>query len=77
MFLDQIRERWDPLSQHQCRNLGLLLNQLVDECPTLVPNNRPLQKLLQTICLRAQDAIDEDLFVPIYSKQYVLVPSVY
>uniref|UniRef100_A0A1I7VH53 GCFC domain-containing protein n=1 Tax=Loa loa TaxID=7209 RepID=A0A1I7VH53_LOALO len=68
---DLIRERWDPLSQHQCRNLGFLLNQLIDECPTLVPNSRPVQKLLQTICLRAQDAIDEDLFVPIYSKQAV------
>uniref|UniRef100_A0A0R3RWE4 t-SNARE coiled-coil homology domain-containing protein n=1 Tax=Elaeophora elaphi TaxID=1147741 RepID=A0A0R3RWE4_9BILA len=68
---DLIRERWDPLSQHQCRNLGFLLSQLIDECPTLVPSSRPVQKLLQTICLRAQDAIDEDLFVPIYSKQAV------
>lgn len=69
IFSDLIRERWDPLSQHQCRNLGFLLTQLIDECPTLVPSSRPVQKLLQTICLRAQDAIDEDLFVPIYSKQ--------
>ncbi|VDK71787.1 unnamed protein product [Litomosoides sigmodontis] len=68
---DLIRERWDPLSQHQCRNLGFLLSQLIDECPTLVPSSRPVQKLLQTICIRAQDAIDEDLFVPIYSKQAV------
>ncbi|KAL3998108.1 GC-rich sequence DNA-binding factor-like family protein [Acanthocheilonema viteae] len=68
---DLIRERWDPLSQHQCRNLGFLLSQLIDECPTLVPSSRPVQKLLQTICLRAHDAIDEDLFVPIYSKQAV------
>ncbi|KAM3721618.1 PAX3- and PAX7-binding protein [Dirofilaria immitis] len=68
---DLIRERWDPLSQHQCRNLGFLLSQLIDECPTLVPTSRSVQKLLQTICLRAQDAIDEDLFVPIYSKQAV------
>ncbi|KAK6105407.1 GC-rich sequence DNA-binding factor-like family protein [Brugia pahangi] len=72
---DLIRERWDPLSQHQCRNLGFLLNQLIDECPTLVPSSRPVQKLLQTICLRAQDAIDEDLFVPIYSKQAVENPA--
>ncbi|MCP9261102.1 hypothetical protein DINM_004190 [Dirofilaria immitis] len=71
LFLDLIRERWDPLSQHQCRNLGFLLSQLIDECPTLVPTSRSVQKLLQTICLRAQDAIDEDLFVPIYSKQAV------
>uniref|UniRef100_A0A915PNM6 t-SNARE coiled-coil homology domain-containing protein n=1 Tax=Setaria digitata TaxID=48799 RepID=A0A915PNM6_9BILA len=69
--IDLVRERWDPLSQHQCRNLGILLNQLIDECPTLVPSSRSVQKLLQTICLRAQDAIDEDLFVPIYSKQAV------
>ncbi|VDO64826.1 unnamed protein product [Onchocerca flexuosa] len=68
---DLVRERWDPLSQHQCQNLGFLLNQLIDECPTLVPTSRPVQKLLQTICLRAQDAIDEDLFVPIYSKQAI------
>uniref|UniRef100_A0AAF5Q259 GCF C-terminal domain-containing protein n=1 Tax=Wuchereria bancrofti TaxID=6293 RepID=A0AAF5Q259_WUCBA len=72
---DLIRERWDPLSQQQCRNLGFLLDQLIDECPTLVPSSRPVQKLLQTICLRAQDAIDEDLFVPIYSKQAVENPA--
>ncbi|VDN44298.1 unnamed protein product [Gongylonema pulchrum] len=68
---DLVRERWDPLSQRHCRNLALLLNQLIDECPTLMVSSRPVQKLLQTICQRAQEAIDEDLFVPLYSKQYV------
>ncbi|VDN01620.1 unnamed protein product [Thelazia callipaeda] len=70
-----VRERWDPLSQKQCKNLSFLLNQLIDECPTLVPTSRSVQKLLHTICLRAQEAIDDDLFVPIYSRQSIENPA--
>ncbi|KHN84480.1 PAX3- and PAX7-binding protein 1 [Toxocara canis] len=68
---DIVQEQWDPLSQKQCSRLGFLLDSLVDECPNLVPSSRSVKRLLETIRHRVQEAIDEDLFVPIYSKQAV------
>uniref|UniRef100_F1KUT3 GC-rich sequence DNA-binding factor 1 n=1 Tax=Ascaris suum TaxID=6253 RepID=F1KUT3_ASCSU len=68
---DMVQEQWDPLSQKQCSRLGFLLSSLVDECPTLVPSSRSVKRLLEAIRQRVQESIDEDLFVPIYSKQAV------
>lgn len=71
LFSDMVQEQWDPLSQKQCSRLGFLLSSLVDECPTLVPSSRSVKRLLEAIRQRVQESIDEDLFVPIYSKQFV------
>lgn len=66
-----IREQWDPLSSEQCKRLGCLINTMIDECPTLVASSRSVQQVLEALRERVQESIDEDLFMPIYSKQAV------
>ncbi len=66
-----ITDRWDPLSSRQTKNLAMLLEGLVDEYPTLVETSKTVQSLLNALYQKARVAINEDLFIPMYSKQSV------
>lgn len=60
---------WDPLSTSQTLRLVGLQSRLVQEYPTVVPSSRALEQLVTTIIAKMKSAVENDMFIPIYSKQ--------
>ena len=60
---------WDPLSTSQTLRLVGLLNRLMQEYPTMLPSSRALEQLVTAIIAKMKSAVENDMFIPIYSKQ--------
>lgn len=62
-------EQWDPLSLSQSTNLANLLRTWIAEYPTMAGSSRQVMTLLEAIRKKAKSSIDDDTFVPLYSKE--------
>jgi GC-rich sequence DNA-binding factor len=60
---------WDPLSTSQTLRLVGLLSRLIQEYPTVLPSSKPLEELVSAIIAKMKSAVENDVFIPIYSKQ--------
>ena len=60
---------WDPLSTSQTLRLVGLLSRLIQEYPTVLPSSRPLEQLVSAVIAKMKSAVENDIFIPIYSKQ--------
>jgi hypothetical protein len=46
-----------------------LLSRLIQEYPTVLPSSRPLEQLVNAVVAKMKSAVENDVFIPIYSKQ--------
>lgn len=60
---------WDPLSKSQTQRLSALLHRLVDQYPTLNSSSKNTANLLKSLSSRIAISLDEDTFMPLYSKE--------
>ncbi|KAK7871921.1 hypothetical protein R5R35_009725 [Gryllus longicercus] len=61
--------QWDPVSTLQTLRLVGLLNRIIQEYPTLGPDSKPLHSLVKSIIDKMKNAVENDIFIPIYSRQ--------
>lgn len=69
LFAGIIEGCYDPLSNTQTLKLVKLLNQLSHEYPSLRITSKNLQTLFMTITEKMKLALDNDVFIPIFTKQ--------
>lgn len=68
---DVVEATWDPLSTSQTQRLVLLLSHLLQEYPSLVSSSKPLNNLLSAIVEKMKSAVENDVFIPIYPRQFL------
>jgi GC-rich sequence DNA-binding factor len=66
-----IESCFDPLSTTQTLKLVKLMNQLANDYPSLRITSKNLQSMFTTITEKMKMALDNDVFIPIFQKQYV------
>lgn len=67
--LDQlVCAQWDPMSSSQTLCLVSLVTKLLQDYPTLGPNSKVLTLLINNIVNKMKDAVDNDVYIPIYPK---------
>ncbi|XP_026690203.2 PAX3- and PAX7-binding protein 1 [Ciona intestinalis] len=59
-----IKEVWDPLSTFQTVNLVSFMNNL-SGYPFMASDNRHCQQLVQAICTRFQNSLNNDVYIPL------------
>ncbi|KAF2367754.1 GC-rich sequence DNA-binding factor domain [Trinorchestia longiramus] len=59
---------WDPLSHSQSVRLVNLVRHFCQSCPTIRPASLPLKKLCTAVVDKIRQAIDKDVFIPIFNK---------
>lgn len=60
---------WDPLSTSQVLRLVGLISRFGRDYPTIKPTSKYLQMLFDTIVKRIKLSLENDVFIPIFSKQ--------
>lgn len=63
---------WDPVSVSQTNRLGALVRNLVDTYPTISSTSKNTVNLLEAISAKIVTSLDEDTFMPLYSKELVV-----
>ncbi|KAF7639747.1 GCFC domain-containing protein [Meloidogyne graminicola] len=66
-----IREQWDPLSLTESTNLATLLRSLINDYPVANLNSKKMKEILECLNLRIRDVLENDTFVPLYSKDAI------
>ncbi|CAL4069776.1 unnamed protein product, partial [Meganyctiphanes norvegica] len=59
---------WDPLSHIQTVRLVNLLRHYTQAYPSLTPECKPLRELTHAIIAKIRDAIENDIFIPMFPK---------
>ena len=62
---------WDPLSSSQTERAVSLLRRLMDDYPTVSPEQPSTQQLLSAATLRLREAVDNDVFIPLCSNKHL------
>uniref|UniRef100_A0A023EZG3 Putative transcriptional regulator binding to the gc-rich sequence n=1 Tax=Triatoma infestans TaxID=30076 RepID=A0A023EZG3_TRIIF len=60
---------WDPLSSSQTVSLVGLVTKLIQEYPTITPTSKFLTNLINTVLDKMKEAVENDVFIPIYPQQ--------
>jgi hypothetical protein len=55
------------MSGCQTRELVNVLNRLIDDS-SISPNSKPMHTLFETVVARFKEALDNDIYIPIYPK---------
>ncbi|XP_043918635.1 intron Large complex component GCFC2 [Protopterus annectens] len=63
---------WDPLSSSQTNRLVQLYRRLQEHCLFEDDPSKVKQSLLNSILLKTRKSIDEDVFIPMYSKSHLV-----
>ncbi|KAM6212476.1 PAX3- and PAX7-binding protein 1 isoform 3-T3 [Sarcoramphus papa] len=62
---------WDPFSTTQTSRMVAIVQKLVDGYPSVVnAENKNTQMLLKALLLRMRRTLDDDVFMPLYPKNY-------
>lgn len=69
MHAEIVETCWDPLSSTQTLRLVVALGRLGREYPALKPTSKYLRTLFTTILDKIKNALDNDVFIPIFPKQ--------
>ncbi|XP_066990634.1 PAX3- and PAX7-binding protein 1 [Macrobrachium rosenbergii] len=59
---------WDPLSHVQTVRLVNMVRHYTSAYPTLSPSSKQLKELTHAIIAKIRDAIDNDIFIPMFPK---------
>ncbi|XP_044740539.1 PAX3- and PAX7-binding protein 1 isoform X2 [Chrysoperla carnea] len=72
---DLVEQTWDPMSSSQSLRLVGLIGRFVRRYPTLGPGSQRLQDLFTAIVDKIQQAVEHDVFIPIFPKQVLETKS--
>ncbi|KAK6728049.1 hypothetical protein RB195_005606 [Necator americanus] len=72
---DIVNVEWEPMSLKQSQRLGAVLSGLSDYPKLNVDESKSFAVLAAAVKAKISSAIDDDLFVPIYSKQSIKNPA--
>ncbi|KAK6055967.1 GC-rich sequence DNA-binding factor-like protein [Cooperia oncophora] len=72
---DVVNVEWEPMSLKQSKRLGAVLSGLSDYPKMNVDESKSFAILAEAVKAKITSAIDDDLFVPIYSKQSIKNPA--
>ena len=64
-----MKSAWDPLSTAQTNRLVSLVQALFDDYPTLSSEEREGLTLINAATLRLRQAIDTDVFIPLFGTK--------
>ena len=64
-----VQKIWDPLSTSQSLRLIGLVNRLLKEYPSLNKSSKQVDEFFKAILDKMKSSIDNEVFVPIFSKQ--------
>ncbi|KAK9498494.1 hypothetical protein O3M35_003118 [Rhynocoris fuscipes] len=60
---------WDPLSSTQTVSLVGLVTKLIQDYPSITPTSKFLINLINTVLTKMKEAVENDVFIPIYPQQ--------
>ncbi|GAA55140.1 GC-rich sequence DNA-binding factor [Clonorchis sinensis] len=63
-----VEAAWDPLSRRESERLVAIMRNLTANYPTVRVGSRPTEQLFTTIVKRLEVTVQEDIFIPLYSK---------
>uniref|UniRef100_A0A0K0CUU7 GCFC domain-containing protein n=1 Tax=Angiostrongylus cantonensis TaxID=6313 RepID=A0A0K0CUU7_ANGCA len=72
---DVVNVEWEPMSLKQSKRLGAVLSGLSDYPKLNLEDSKSFAALAVAVKAKITAAIDDDLFVPIYSKQSIKNPA--
>ncbi|KAJ1350955.1 hypothetical protein KIN20_006886 [Parelaphostrongylus tenuis] len=72
---DVVNVEWEPMSLKQSKRLGAVLSGLSDYPKLNLEDSKSFAALATAVKAKITAAIDDDLFVPIYSKQSIKNPA--
>jgi len=70
-LIELVDNVYDPMSSSQTKNLTQLLSNLIFDYPTLNSKSENTRKLIETVISRIRKCLDNDIYIPLYSKQIV------
>ena len=70
-----VEDVWNPMSSTQTKTVAKLLKRLVDDFPTIHMDSKPVQGLVKTVVLRLKRTLNEDIYMPLYSKDAISDPN--
>jgi GC-rich sequence DNA-binding factor len=62
-----VQAKWDPMSASQTKRLVNVIRRCIDEW-SVVPTCKSMQSLMSTIVTKFKDAVDNDVFIPLFPK---------
>lgn len=65
-FSEIIVDAWDPCSSSQTQRLTSILRKILSDYPKLATRGRVTKSLLPAVVDKLKEAIDNDVFIPIY-----------
>lgn len=64
-----VTSQWDPMSSKQTKKISNVIKHILDNYPTIDPDNKLLMALLTNLVDKIRDSVDFDVFIPISSRQ--------
>lgn len=64
-----VEKFWDPMSSSQTLRLVGLISRYIRKFPTLGPDSKTLSLLFSTVVERLKLSVENDIFIPIFSRQ--------
>ncbi|XP_014239886.1 PAX3- and PAX7-binding protein 1 [Cimex lectularius] len=68
---------WDPMSSSQTVSFVSLVTKLIQDYPTITHSSKFLTNLVSVIIEKMKEAVEKDIFIPIYPKQKLLESKVF
>jgi len=74
-LLTIVKSSYDPMSTTHTNNLVTFLTKLVSDCPTISMRSKQLRELLSGVVNSIKDSIDNDVYIPMYTKHQMEYPG--
>lgn len=68
LFVELVAAQWDPMSTSQSVALVNVVTKLLQDYPTLGPTSKLFTLLINNIVEKMKDAVNNDVFIPIYPR---------
>lgn len=70
-----VEKCWDPISSSQTLRLVGLIGRYIRKYPTLAPDSKTLNQLFSAVVDKLKLAVENDVFIPIFSRQSTSVET--
>jgi len=69
-----VRSGYDPVSTNQTQRLVGCMQRTLQDFPSITPRSKGLKELLQCVVDSIRESLDNDIYIPMYSKQQTESP---